>query len=199
MDTKLFLGIDPGAGGGCGLVTVTGEYETSYRWPRKDPAVMYYLLKSYGDRLVAAYIEVVGLFPGAGIAMATAMQSLLINAGIWRGWLMALDIPWGEIHPNSWQSQVGLFRWQKKLAADPSALTPLKLARDLYPDADLRFQADDGKAVGLILAGLARSHLNMGSFTPANDSAVRGEAIAPQSMSLSQQKRIKAQLGTSVS
>jgi hypothetical protein len=51
---------------------------------------------------------------------------------------------------------VGLHQWKKKLAINPGQLTPLTLARQLWPDAALKYQADDGMAVGLILADLAR-------------------------------------------
>ncbi len=66
------------------------------------------------------------------------------------------------IRPQTWQAGCGLYTWKKRLEVDPFADTPLLLARRLWPDASLEFQADDGKAVGLLLASLARSDASMG-------------------------------------
>jgi hypothetical protein len=73
----------------------------------------------------------------------SAGSNLLINAGIWQGFLIALELPVIQIPPQTWQAAHGLFRWQSLLRKDPSAETPFTLARRLWPDAPLEFQADE--------------------------------------------------------
>ncbi len=75
---------------------------------------------------------------------------------------MALGQPVVLVRPQTWQACHGLYTWKKRLEDDPFADTPLLLARRLWPDASLEFQADDGKAVGLIIAALALSDASRG-------------------------------------
>jgi hypothetical protein len=73
---------------------------------------------------------------------------------------MALGLQVVQIPPATWQAAHGLFRWQsrlKKFPDDPTIFSPLVYARRLFPAAPLEFQADDGQAVGLLLAALAYS------------------------------------------
>ena len=156
-ESTLYGGIDPGQTGGLGLIDHQGKYLGAWRWDKKDPASLYRTLFLHQSRLKLVLIEAVGIFPGKGAGFAQTMQPLILNAGVWRGWLMALDIAWGELHPAAWLSRHGLHRWKKKLETDPNQITPIKLARRLWPDAPLLYQADDGKAVGLLLADLART------------------------------------------
>jgi len=79
------------------------------------------------------------------------------QAGIWQGFLIALELPVTLIPPQTWQAAHALYHWQARLKEDPSIFTPLTYARRLWPDAPLEFQADDGQAVGLLLAALAVS------------------------------------------
>jgi hypothetical protein len=153
----LYLGIDPGATGGLGLVDHQGHPIAAHRWDKGNPANTYNILYRYREQIKRAYIEVVSIYPRSGMGHAVMGQSLLINAGIWRGWLIALNLTWAEIHPATWQSRHGLHHWQKKQkAGDANQHSPLTLARLLFPTAGLQYQADDGKAVGLLLADLAR-------------------------------------------
>lgn len=69
---------------------------------------------------------------------------------------MAAGLVVVQVHPITWQNAYSLAKWQSKVKDNPASLTPLKLARQLWPQAPLEFQADDGKAVALILADLAR-------------------------------------------
>ena len=104
------------------------------------------------------YIENVNL-PTGGEGLSNkfcATGNLLVNVGIWHGFLIALDMPVVSIAPATWQAAVGLHRWKSKLKDNPAGLTPLILARSAWPGAPLEYQADDGKAVGLLLADFAR-------------------------------------------
>ncbi len=92
----------------------------------------------------------------------SAGSNLLIDSEIWQGWLLALGLPVILVRPQTWQACHGLYTWKKRLEDDPFADTPLILARRLWPDASLEFQADDGKAVGLLIAALALSDAHKG-------------------------------------
>ncbi len=88
----------------------------------------------------------------------SAGSNLLIDSEIWQGWCMALGLQVEQIPPATWQAAHGLFRWQSRLKKhpnDPTIFTPLTYARRLFPAAPLEFKADDGQAVGLLLASLA--------------------------------------------
>ena len=160
---RYFAGIDPGQTGGIGILNEQGKFVTAHRWDKRDPKRLYETLYYIKDIVLRVYIENVNL-PQTGAGLENKFcgsGNLLVNVGIWQGFLIALDIPFDEIAPATWQAAFGLFQWKKKLekaAWQESAAvqSPLTLARKLWPGAPLEFQADDGKAVGLFLAGLAR-------------------------------------------
>lgn len=157
MDT-VFVGIDPGElKGGVGIVDQAGRYLLAERWNRKNPRQTFKILQTYREQIKAVYLEDVNLpQKGALGNQHSSGSNLLINSGIWQGWLIALNIPYVLVHPLTWQALSGLTRWQAKLKKNPNALTPLIRAREFWPAAPLQFLADDGKAVGLLLADMAR-------------------------------------------
>ena len=159
----LFCGIDPGQTGGIGIVDRRGQFVGAHRWNAKSPRDIYIILYNIRDRVINVYIENVNLpTTGTGIDnQFSATGNLLINTGIWHGWLIALCLDYCEVAPATWQAAHGLFQWKRKLseARAPGSLvphSPLSLARSQWPQAPLEFKADDGKAVGLLLADLAR-------------------------------------------
>src|SRR5208337_4458586 len=154
---KLYAGIDPGQTGGLGIIDQDGHYFSSRRWDRRDPRQLYILLQSINDLVVVVYLEDINL-PTTAEAVEnrwSAGSNLLVNSGIWQGWLIALSLPVVMIPPATWQAAVGLFRWQKRQKNGEPVESPLDLARRLYPEAPLEFQKDDGQAVSLLLASLA--------------------------------------------
>jgi hypothetical protein len=81
----------------------------------------------------------------------------MVNLGIWQGFLMAAGLPYVLVHPATWQTAHQLRNWQARIKQGTAGQhSPLSLARQLWPTAPLDYQADDGKAVGLLLADLAR-------------------------------------------
>lgn len=155
---RYFAGIDPGQTGGLGIVDNSGQFVGAWRWDKKEPRNIYNILREYRENIENIYLENINLpTGGAGIDNKyCAAGNLLINTGIWQGWLIALDLPVVSIAPITWQAAVGLHRWKSKLVVNAAGLTPLALARSQWPAAPLEFKADDGKAVGLLLADLAR-------------------------------------------
>jgi hypothetical protein len=160
-----FLGVDPGSNGACAVIDAESAFMWGARWSLNTPSMIVSALKGSADRIKGALIEKVSLFPQKGMGHSVAMQSLLVNAGIWEGWLLAFDIPYKLITPPEWQGMVGLQKWKKhekrlelKGASAMGLIpnTPLRLARKLWPQAPLDHAADDGTAVALILAECAR-------------------------------------------
>jgi len=173
----LFAGIDPGQTGGLGIIDHQGKYLTAVRWNAADPRRLYNILLENKYILVVVYLEDVNLpsKPGAGLQDKwTGSGNLLVNLGIWQGWLIGLGIKFNLIAPASWQAHHDLFRYQKKiLAGDLAQQTPLMRAQEIWPAAPLEFKADDGKAVGLLLAAMAlddhRKGIDRGALRQAAD------------------------------
>ena len=109
-----------------------------------------------------AYIEEVGLFRQVGTGQMMQSQPLLINFGVWLGFLIALGIPYRQVKPAAWQARFGLRHWAKEKKPGP-----LPLARSYWPAAPLEHLADSGPAVGLLLAEMARRDLLASLLAPA--------------------------------
>jgi hypothetical protein len=163
-----YLGIDPGRNGGAALLDAGGGIVEVWRWREgRDPISSYHILGKYiGYKIpIYSYIEHIRLFPTLPPPILLNTQALLINVGQWHATLAILGIPYVAIPPTDWQARYGLQHWRKRQAKRdalaqraqvPALTTPLALARHIWPDAPLRTQADDGVAVALLLADLAR-------------------------------------------
>ena len=124
----------------------------AHRWQEKNPVLLYNLvsiIKGLIDNYV--YLELVQTFPQKGSGFQNRNQGLLVNLGVWQGWCLALGVPYLLVSPLTWQAAYCLSHCH-----DIKAESPLEIARRLWPGAPLEFQADDGRAVGLLLAELAR-------------------------------------------
>lgn len=151
------MGIDPGALGGIALIDRRGAFIVAHRWMPRDPAKLYrFILTAAPEVRGPVYLEAVHAHPGEGLGFVVRNQSLMVNWGIWQGFLIAAGLSFALIHPATWQTANGLKSWKAKQATNPAAPGPLSLARRLWPTAPLDVAADDGKAVALILADLAR-------------------------------------------
>ena len=175
-----YLGVDPGKNGGAALLDAGGGIIEVWRWREgKDPLSSYNILLKYaGYKSIYSYIEHIRLFPALPPAILLNTQALLVNVGQWHAVLDLLGIPYLQITPADWQARYGLRHWRKRQAkldalanqAQVPALTnPLALARHLWPDAPLRTQADDGVAVALLLADLARRDHLLATTAPRHD------------------------------
>lgn len=166
-----FLGIDPGENGGAAAVDINGGYMGSVRWGRNKPPHILDWLGSLAVRV--CYIEKIEIFRQMPRNVILNMQGLLVNAGMWHGFLLCLGIPYREVRPQEWQAYHQLKAWKRgrdrlkairqdnaevQAVLDQAILegTPLGKARRRWPDAPLPSLADDGVAVGLLLADMAR-------------------------------------------
>ena len=172
MEKRVFCGIDPGRTGGIGIIDLAGKFVFCQRWSEKNPVSALYILNRPDIEIV--YLEVISSFTKeTTTGQIVRNQSTLINFGLWQGFILAAGYHFGPgggahlISPRTWQAIPGydLTSWQKRTEAyeaggphqfAPRPDSPLTLARRLWPGAPLEFQADDGKAVGLLLANLAR-------------------------------------------
>jgi hypothetical protein len=166
---NLFGGIDPGQTGGLALLDSNRQFVAAWRWDPKEPRSLYDYLLKYREVIEVVYLEEVRTFPREEKGLITVNQSLLVNAGIWEGFLIALQVPYLKVPMTTWQAAQGLFQWRKKQLKNIRQHSPLSLARAWWPGAPLDFQADDGKAAALLLADLA-----------ARDSAVGFDRAASQ-------------------
>jgi hypothetical protein len=158
---NFYAGIDPGATGGLAVIDRAGRYVAAHRWQTKDPAKLFTLLQALKGQIIGyLYLELVQTFPQLTSGFQNLNQGLLVNLGIWQGFLLAAGIDYELISPLTWQSVHGLQSWAKRQkTARPGDViphSPLSLARSRWPAAPLEFQADDGKAVALLLADMAR-------------------------------------------
>lgn len=152
-----FVGIDPGLTGGIGIIDRAGGFIAAHRWNKKAPARLFDLILSIrGEIDNYIYLELVQTFPQMASGFQNLNQGLLVNLGIWQGFLMAARVEFELISPRLWQNAHNLTAWQKKQAAGLPQPSPLDLARLIWPAAPLEFLADDGKAVALLLADLSR-------------------------------------------
>ncbi len=156
---KVFVGIDPGVNksepGALGILDSQGGFLGSWRWNHRDPLYLYNKLLLFKELIGGVYLEMVRVFPKEEKGFITQNQSLLVNSGIWQGWLITLGLSYLQIDPNTWQAAQKLLSWRKRHEKDPRQHTPLTLARVRWPAAPLEFKADGGKAVALLLADLA--------------------------------------------
>ena len=149
---KYFVGVDVGVSGGIGIIDRSGAVVGAHRWQVKNPVLLYNMLsiiRGLIDKYV--YIELVQTFPQKASGFKNQNQGLLVNLGIWQGWCMGLGLPFVLVSPLTWQAAFGLSHWQARKSE-----SPLDFARRLFPGAPLEFKVDDGKAVGLLSAELAR-------------------------------------------
>lgn len=156
ISEKYWAGIDPGATGGIGIINSFGQFVAAHRWSAREPIRLYTILYYIKDMVETIYLEDVRIFPRESKGFITSNQGLLVSSGIWQGFMISLSIPYQLIPMATWQSAAGLHHWQARLKVNPAQHTPLTLARHHWPQAPLSAQADDGPAVGLLLADLPR-------------------------------------------
>ena len=110
--TKLYLGIDPGASGGVALVGDTAPI--LYPMPKTENDVwgLISAMKDLGSTF--AYIEKVGGYIGGVGHPGSAMFNFGKGYGGLRMALIAARIPFEEIPPQTWQKRMGVTPRKKK-------------------------------------------------------------------------------------
>jgi hypothetical protein len=184
---KYFCGIDPGKTGGIGVIDAAGRFIAAHRWHEREPIKLYNILLLIKGCLVnRVYLELIQVFPQKESGFIQQGQSTIANWGIWQGFMIAAGVPYDVVSPLTWQAAYGLTSWAKKQADGISCHSPLTLARHLWPTAPLPCLADDGKAVGLILADLARRD----HFAGIDRGALRNQAQAKAKAKKAQARKL---------
>lgn len=147
MKERAWIGIDPGQSGAAAVIYRDGQIVED--WPG-DAAGAAELLLTWRTEfnIVLAALESVHAMPGQGVK---SMFSFGQNFGQWQGVMAALTLPYLQPVPQEWQK--GLVT--KSDGADPKARS-LAVARRLFPDVDLSWKKDHGRADALLLAWWAR-------------------------------------------
>lgn len=163
-----FIGIDPGATGGIGLVSSCGQglaidiptATKKRKGGTKQAAVYHKIVTLFNDLdsvvspsdvyvlLEQAVVQVPGkgnnAYTGYRVAQHYAMWPLFLFS---RGY----DIQ--EIHPSSWKAAMKLMKFDKEQTR--------KVALSVFPEADIKLKQDHNKAEALLLA-LYRKNLHYG-------------------------------------
>jgi len=141
------IGIDPGQTGGIAMVNEDGLADAT-RYPGDIPSATAFismLRKEYG-RPRLAIIEKVHSMPKQGVASSFKFGE---NFGSWQGIMAARNVPYLLVTPHAWQKEMLRDAPRKGRTTKERSL---EVARQLFPDIDLKFKADDGKADALHLA-----------------------------------------------
>lgn len=104
----IYIGIDPGTGGG--IAVTDGKKTSAVKMPDTEKDV-FESLKGLLSEDPFVIIEKVGAMPGQGV---TSMFSFGQSYGFLRGLLVALEIPFEEVSPQKWQKELGLLQRRRK-------------------------------------------------------------------------------------
>lgn len=141
----IYLGFDPGFSGAWGMVNHRGEYAGCGDMIHNGKhiltdEVMHEIVKArMGDDIEVA-IELVSSRPGQGVS-STFKFGMAFGATI--ALAERLHCPFHFITPRIWKKALGL---------DSDKNRSLALARDLWPDAPISRQKDNGRAEALLIA-----------------------------------------------
>ena len=140
----IYIGIDPGASGGIGVINTEGN--TAEAIPYSDEA-MTDTLSCYPQAKVM--VEQVHAMPGNG---STSMINFGKAFGFILGALAAYKIPYQLVPPT---------KWKREFSVTADKKTSIECCRRLFPTVELRRNAHcrtdhDGMAEALLIAEYAR-------------------------------------------
>ena len=140
----IYIGIDPGASGGIGVINTEGN--TAEAIPYSDEA-MTDTLSCYPQAKVM--VEQVHAMPGNG---STSMFNFGKAFGFILGALAAYKIPYQLVPPT---------KWKREFSVTADKKTSIECCRRLFPTVELRRNAHcrtdhDGMAEALLIAEYAR-------------------------------------------
>jgi len=147
----MIVSIDPGNSGGLAFLgTRSAQLLSLHSMPLRetlsagrsrwmlDSAVLAQLIRA--NQPVCAVVERVSSRPGQGVA---GMFAFGRGFGAIEGVLETLDVPVCYVAPVVWKRHHGLLKQDKKAS--------LKLARELYPDAELHLVKHEGRAEAILI------------------------------------------------
>lgn len=136
----IYIGIDPGAGGGIAQVSESGHYVSACRMPATDSDILSALSQLAGGG--RAILERVRSSPQMGVVSAFTFGR---GYGALRMALAASGIPYDEVNPAVWQRTMGcLTKGDKNVSK--------RRAQELFPEVRVTHAISDA----LLLAEFAR-------------------------------------------
>ncbi|MCK4792363.1 MAG: hypothetical protein KAV87_52015 [Desulfobacteraceae bacterium] len=143
----IYIGIDPGMSGAIASINEDGGSLLVEDCPQNNDSVeMYRILKRlYSDDAMVAIEKPVAFKMGR-----TSALNYGTNFGIWLGIISAMRIAFETVSPQKWQK--GLFKKTDGAGKERS----LKVARRLWPNADLRYKKHHGRSDALLIADWLR-------------------------------------------
>lgn len=158
MATQLFIGVDPGQGGGIAVVNAYGRPVAATRMPATDRDILETLSAARGTGAARAVLEFVRSSPQMGVVSAFKFGC---GYGGLRMALVALGIPLEEVVPRRWQGALSC------LSGGDKNVTKAK-AQELFPEVTVTHAVADA----LLLAEYCR-RLHLGALSPAHARAVK--------------------------
>lgn len=143
----IYIGIDPGASGGIGVIDT--KEGTAHSFPYSDFA-LYQIL--HGCSVDKCMVEKVGAMPGQGV---TSMFNFGKAYGYILGALDMMQISYELVVPKTWKKEYGLTSDKQQ---------SIECCKRLFPTCDLRRTSHcrkehDGMAEALLIAEYARRHM----------------------------------------
>ena len=126
----IFIGVDPGKGGGLAALNHIGHVLNVVSMPESD-SDLYRVLSLWGAQEGRAYLEKVHAFPGEGVTSSFRFGS---EFGRVKMALVAAEIPFELVTPYTWQRAVGVMRKGKSQRADHKRALKNR-ALELFPGA----------------------------------------------------------------
>jgi hypothetical protein len=137
----VFLGIDPGTGGGFAAVDERGHWLATCRMPSNEQDVLAWL-QQWPDGVTRAVLEYVRSSPQMGVRSAFTFGA---GYGGLRMALVACNVPFDEVTPGKWQNVM-----QCRTGGDKNVTK--RRATELFPGAKVTHAVADA----LLLAEFAR-------------------------------------------
>lgn len=165
----MFIGIDPGLSGAIAFLHRDGKFDGKLEILKtptiKNPkgkteynvGAMVHFLKRSG--ITGVTLEKVGAMPGQGV---TSMFSMGRGLGLWEGIIVALELPYVKVAPQTWQKEILRdFKRQKGEAKQASILN----AQRMFPTQSFLptprcTKIDDNMCDATNLALYAKKHFN---------------------------------------
>ena len=149
----VFMGIDPGQKGGVGILVcdVLGKKTVAHAWRYPGDYSTFAdlildIISEHGP-ITLCTVEQVHSMPGQGVASSFKFGA---NFGAVLGVMAALGIPHVLCTPRKWQKAL------LDAGTGETKARSLSMARRLFPNVDMKYKADDGKADGLHMARWSR-------------------------------------------
>lgn len=139
----IYIGIDPGMKGGIAVIGINAQ---AWRYPGDVNAaagLLHEIIDMHEGHEIMACLEQVHAMPGQGVSSTFKFG---MNYGAWMGLFAAMKIPYITVTPHKWQKTV------LDAGTGETKARSLSMARRLFPNVDMQYKADDGKADALNIA-----------------------------------------------